>query len=216
MLLFLIFQLIFGAVGMELFEDSYQRDAFTNGTDPYRYLNNSCADEDGLVTGECELPEWVFKSFDSFWHTHITLLVLLSSENYPWVFWPPYNIDRANTIYFVAWLLFAYFFVMNILLALVFQQYNDGYLSILKGDEKRERKALEKAWQLLDERQNQALPVSVIEKVIEKIHPDYSRTQVLILAGLVEQAEWNTLVDKLFIEIKDKPKSAWGGVTNYF
>jgi hypothetical protein len=224
-LLFLIFQLIFGAVGMHLFEGLYDEEKFSRGEAPYNFLEeNLCFDRTTNTTADvCNQPEWVFTSFDNFTYTYITMCVLLSTENYPWVLWPPYLISRWNVLYFISYLLFAYFFLLNILLALIFQQYELTYIYIMQEKVQSEKRALDKAWQLLDEKDILTLPISVIDKLIEKIHPDYDSKQVQMLSslidangdGLIDLNEWSTLVDQLFVQIKKREANAPGGITTF-
>jgi len=204
-------QLLFGAVGMTLFANDYDEESFLAGESPYQHLDpSSCIDQSTFEsTGDCDLPSWVFKAFGSFWQTQITLFVLLTTENYPEVLWPPLAVNHWSAVYFVAYLLLAYFFLLNIVLAIMFQNYNTAYLHILHEEENTERKALTNAWDLLNKRGEIALPIDTIEKVIQKVRPDYNKTQVTILVNILDQdknnlielEEWGELVDRLFEEI---------------
>jgi len=207
----LLCQLLFGAVGMTLFANDYHEEAFLEGLSPYQYLDpSSCS------AGDCELPSWVFSAFGSFWQTQITLVVLLTTENYPEVLWPPLAVNRWSAIYFIAYLLLAYFFLLNIVLAIMFQNYNTAYLHILHEEEVSERKALTNAWDLLNKSGQVALPIDTIENVIQKVRPDYNTAQVIILVNILDQdknnliefEEWGELVDRLFEEIHNG-ESTW-------
>jgi len=225
MFMLLLCQLLFAAVGMDLFAEDYNELSFATGDDPYLHLDQSSCNQTTLEsTANCDLRPWVFKSFSNLYRSHITLIVLLTSENYPEVLWPPYAVNHFSVIYFVVYLLLVYFFLLNIVFAVMFQNYNKAYLYIRREEELIETTALKNAWDLLNYRGEPALPVHVVEDVIQKVRRNYNTEQVKILVSNLDQDnnnlimlwEWRKLVDRLLHEIKFHDNvNMWGQISKY-
>lgn len=64
-----------------------------------------------------------FQDFDSFGDTYYQLTVLITTSNFPDVMLMAYNTNTWYTIYFVAFVMFGVFFLMNVLLAVIFDNY---------------------------------------------------------------------------------------------
>lgn len=64
-----------------------------------------------------------FSDFDSFGDTYYQLTVLITTSNFPDVMLQAYNTSTAYTIFFVVFVMFGVFFLMNVLLAVIFDNY---------------------------------------------------------------------------------------------
>jgi two pore calcium channel protein len=51
------------------------------------------------------------------------MVILLTTANFPDVMLPSYNMNRAACIFFIFFLLFGLYFLLNVLLAIVFDNY---------------------------------------------------------------------------------------------
>ncbi|PFX29704.1 Two pore calcium channel protein 1 [Stylophora pistillata] len=89
------------------------------------------------------------ESFRSFWRSFISLFVLLTTANYPDVMMPAYNRSRWSVIFFVIYIAVVLYFLMNLLLAVVY----DTFTNIEKNKFRKlflhKRQGVRKAYKLL-------------------------------------------------------------------
>lgn len=52
-----------------------------------------------------------------------SMMILLTTANFPDVMLPAYNADRINVLFFLAYLIVGLYFLQNILLAIIFDNY---------------------------------------------------------------------------------------------
>ena len=64
-----------------------------------------------------------FADFDTFGDTYYQLTVLITTSNFPDVMLEAYNTSTAYTIFFIVFVTFGVFFLMNVLLAVIFDNY---------------------------------------------------------------------------------------------
>ncbi|XP_068750292.1 two pore channel protein 1-like [Montipora capricornis] len=61
--------------------------------------------------------------FNSFWRSFISLFVLLTTANYPDVMMPSYSHSRWSAIFFIVYISVVLYFLMNLLLAMVYDKF---------------------------------------------------------------------------------------------
>jgi two pore calcium channel protein len=62
-------------------------------------------------------------TFPDIGQSYYNMLILLTTANFPNVMLPAYNSARANSIFFLVFLVFGLYFLLNVLLAIVFDNY---------------------------------------------------------------------------------------------
>jgi len=62
-------------------------------------------------------------NFDTLGNSYYNMHILLTTANFPDVMLPAYNSSRANSLFFLFFLTFGLYFLMNVLLAVVFENY---------------------------------------------------------------------------------------------
>ncbi|XP_022097939.1 uncharacterized protein LOC110983191 isoform X3 [Acanthaster planci] len=141
----LIFIIMFSAMGVHLFSESYHC-INCNVTD-----TSNCSDNDtfNIYTG----------AFDNIGITALRLFVLLSTENYPEFMIPAFNKNSWSFLYFGIFVFVGVFFLTAILLAIIVDSYWEFAKKHVKMERARERAELAKAWNLLDPLGKGSLPV---------------------------------------------------------
>lgn len=83
------------------------------------------------------------QDFATFSEGYTSMLTLLTTANFPDVMLPAYRVNYFNMSFFVSYLCIGLFFLLNILLAVVFNKYK-GRLEakIVKNEEKRNKLVL--------------------------------------------------------------------------
>ena len=64
-----------------------------------------------------------FSDFDTFGNTYFSLVILITTSNFPDIMLPAYNTSTWYTLYFILFVIFGVFFLMNVLLAVIFDNY---------------------------------------------------------------------------------------------
>jgi two pore calcium channel protein, plant len=62
-------------------------------------------------------------TFPNVGEGYYQMVILLTTANFPDVMLPSYNMNRAACIFFIFFLLFGLYFLLNVLLAIVFDNY---------------------------------------------------------------------------------------------
>ena len=57
------------------------------------------------------------ESFSNLWEGMWTLYIMATTANYPDVMMPAYNDNRLVSLYFIVFMIFSFFFMMNLILA---------------------------------------------------------------------------------------------------
>ena len=82
-------------------------------------------------------PEGV-QYFNSFGDAFFNMLVLMTTSNFPDVMLPAYQTSRWNCLFFLSYLIFGLFLMMNLLLAVFYSNFKDRFeKNIQKKDDKR-------------------------------------------------------------------------------
>ncbi|XP_057688260.1 two pore channel protein 1-like [Corythoichthys intestinalis] len=91
--------------------------------------------------------------FNTLENSMVSLFVLLTTANFPDVMMPAYSKNRWSCIFFIVYLSIELYFIMNLLLAVVFDTFNDVEKMKFKSLLLHKRSAVDYAFQLLVSRQ---------------------------------------------------------------
>ncbi|XP_017269362.1 two pore calcium channel protein 1 isoform X2 [Kryptolebias marmoratus] len=91
--------------------------------------------------------------FNSLENSLVSLFVLLTTANFPDVMMPAYSKNRWSCVFFIVYLSIELYFIMNLLLAVVFDTFNDVEKMKFKSLLLHKRSAIDHAFQLLVSRQ---------------------------------------------------------------
>lgn len=64
-----------------------------------------------------------YGDFNTIGNTYYQLIVLITTSNFPDIMLQAYNTSTWYTLFFVAFIIFGVFFLMNVLLAVIFDNY---------------------------------------------------------------------------------------------
>lgn len=88
--------------------------------------------------------------FSSLVESMWTLWICITTANYPDVMMPSYNENRLAGIYFVGFMIFSFFFFMNLILASVVNTYDDVIKDRNKAKQEYEQAKLREAFEIMD------------------------------------------------------------------
>lgn len=91
--------------------------------------------------------------FNTLENSLVSLFVLLTTANFPDVMMPAYSKNRWSCVFFIVYLSIELYFIMNLLLAVVFDTFNDVEKMKFKSLLLHKRSAIDHAFQLLVSRQ---------------------------------------------------------------
>lgn len=106
------------------------------------------------VLGFCIFsPNTADPYFNTLENSLVSLFVLLTTANFPDVMMPAYSKNRWSCVFFIVYLSIELYFIMNLLLAVVFDTFNDVEKMKFKSLLLHKRSAIDHAFQLLVSRQ---------------------------------------------------------------
>uniref|UniRef100_A0A8C7LE65 Voltage-dependent calcium channel protein TPC1 n=1 Tax=Oncorhynchus kisutch TaxID=8019 RepID=A0A8C7LE65_ONCKI len=106
------------------------------------------------ILGETHTPFWMFfKYFNTLENSIVSLFVLVTTANFPDVMMPAYSRNRWSCVFFIVYLSIELYFIMNLLLAVVFDTFNGVEKMKFKSLLLHKRSAIDHAFQLLVSRQ---------------------------------------------------------------
>jgi len=217
LLFYLIVLVFFAQVGHQLFwycEDLYVEEKFLSGdTDLYPKLKQSLNGEQcstDSIGNPCDLPSWVFTSFSTSIYSALSLFVLSTSENYPDVMLPAYMNSYNYFFFYLAFILWANIFFLNLLLVFICEVNGDIMASLLQEDADHEVKALSVAWKCLDVGDHGNITRDLFFAVMSKMRSDYDEKQLGVLFSvvnvsgnnLISEAEWQGLPDAFYVAVE--------------
>ena len=120
----------------------------------------------------------VMPSFgDAAWQ----LLILLSTANFPDVMMPAYAANRAAFLFFGTFLVLGLWFLMNLLLAVIFDSFNSMRISNLQAAARSRATHLGHAFNLLDVAGRGSLDRSVLSRLLDELdHAVYDETAYIL------------------------------------
>lgn len=100
-------------------------------------------------------PEYQYANFDGFGSACIALYVLMTSENYPYIMYPPYDSgvkagSHYYALFYVSFLLIVMFFLANLAVPYLFSTFKKSHVNEALSGRIIERTALLASFQLLD------------------------------------------------------------------
>ncbi|XP_036385875.1 two pore calcium channel protein 1-like [Megalops cyprinoides] len=98
-------------------------------------------------------PNTADPNFRTLENSIVSLFVLLTTANFPDVMMPAYSRNRWSCVFFIVYLSIELYFIMNLLLAVVFDTFNDVEKMKFKSLLLHKRSAIDHAFQLLVSRQ---------------------------------------------------------------
>ena len=131
---------------------------------------------------------YVWNSFSTFFKSIIALFVLLTTENFPEVWWPTWLAEdgKAYWSFFLIYALIAVFFLMNLFSAAVYDAYQHIISRLDVVDEKRETQALKVAWICLDTGDTGAIGYQKFENLMYRLKPEYSEFEIGVIFRLLD------------------------------
>ncbi|XP_033628075.1 uncharacterized protein LOC117290662 [Asterias rubens] len=182
----LVFIVMFSAMGVHLFSDSYHFIG-CNSSAP-----TNCVDNEpfSVYTG----------AFDNVGITALRLFVLLSTENYPEFMVPAFQQNGVSFLYFGIFIFVGVFFLTAILLAIIVDSYWEFAKKHVKQERARERAELAKAWNLMDPLGKGSLPIYdekfiKLFKILKPMNTDEMNMQLISYLDsnqdeVVDSLEW--------------------------
>eukprot|EP01084_Bolivina_argentea_P302269 521725_1 len=211
--LWMIICAIFARIGYHIFYHSeghlsdgvtrksvFMAHEFSLGLYPYdEKMSSYCTaalDDDSMKNCGDFLDGFVWVSFDTFFKACISLFGLLTSENFPEVWWPTWlsNDGHPYWSFFVAYALISIFFLMNLFSAAVYDAYQHIISKLDVIEEKRETQALKVAWICLDSGDSGSIGPKKFENLMYRLKPEYTEFEIGVLFKLLDPDN-NHLVD---------------------
>ncbi|RHY89801.1 hypothetical protein DYB37_001843 [Aphanomyces astaci] len=132
-------------------------------TSPYTYRTLSHAS----CVGDAQMPNMI----EASWH----FLILLTTSNFPDIMMPAYNANRVTCLFFMLFICFGLFFLMNIVLAVIFNnfaRYTEAEASLRHAIRKEK---LTQAFQLLATKQEAAsrpggIPLDMCVRMFDELN----------------------------------------------
>jgi len=196
----------FTMLGMVLFTPE---DLYYNATDPVQKANNlwykSSID---LFNDENEGKAY----FGDTGAALISLLVLLTTANNPDVMMPAYSDNRLYALYFILFLAIGMYFFINVLLAVMYNQFKGSFTKSMQSSFLRRRVGIRAAFEVLRgstfysnpiESPRNSVDVSYVRKVIDKIHFSKKSRYMPFLRQAIDNLPTCTVNAKQFQELFD-------------
>ena len=148
--------------------------------------------------------------FKSFFDSFVSLFVLLTTANYPDVMMPSYYRHQYSFIFFFTYLMVCLYFVMNLLLAVVYDAFTDEEEKKFKKLYLHKRKASQHAFKLLVTKEN---PESVCYEhfsgMIAFFAPSRTPMDNMLMFKLLNKSKTSALTMEEFYGVYDAKDYDW-------
>ena len=122
---------------------------------------------------------------DALWN----LLILLTTSNFPDIMMPAYTLHRSAFFFFFAFLLAGYFFLTNLILAIVCKGHTEQREADLAAEELSQKENLDRAFALLDPAGTGALTRPVMKQLFDELNAN----RVAVMSEEREELLWSSL-----------------------
>lgn len=123
--------------------------------------------------------------FSTFEDAILSLLILLTTANYPDVMMPTYRENRWHSIYFISYLLLGLFFFLNLLFASIYQKYREQVELNAQALAEQRNDAIKQAFNLLDHNSSGTISHSdcgvLLETLKQPLYSFISRKPVVLM-----------------------------------
>ncbi|XP_066018881.1 two pore channel protein 1 isoform X2 [Pocillopora verrucosa] len=155
--------------------------------------------------------------FSSFWRSFISLFVLLTTANYPDVMMPAYNRSRWSVIYFVVYIAIVLYFLMNLLLAVVY----DTFTNIEKDKFRKlflhKRHAVRQAYKLLcSEHPPHWIPWETFKGLMSFYKPKKTDVEKYLVFKSLNKSNTGKLSLDEFYNVFENSEMRWKRVTEHY
>ncbi|XP_029645945.1 two pore calcium channel protein 2-like [Octopus sinensis] len=212
-LLMLAFHLyVFSLLGMLIFPQPPQNVDWKNIT-KYNVTNNT------ILPPNTKEEKKYFKNLSE---SFMSMLILLTTANNPDIMMPAYNQNRLYSIYFVLFLAIGLYCFMNMLTAVIYNQFRGYFLNSMQSSLFRRRVAIFAAFSVLNQQsvisESSTVELSVIQRVIEMA--DLSKTvkskmhqKICVYSeSFLNFAQFKdifSVIDRIFVVVKTPPPIVW-------
>ena len=148
--------------------------------------------------------------FQSFFLSFINLFVLLTTANFPDVMMPSYYNNWASVIFFISYLMITLYFLMNLLLAVVYDSFTAEEVKKFKKLFLHKRKACQHAFKLLVTKENpQHICFIHFSGLISYYSPSSTPMDNLLMFKLLNASGSNNLTQQEFYGVFDAVEYRW-------
>ena len=137
----------------------------------------------------------------SYWHSFLSFYILMTTANFPDVMMPAYEENHWTCIIFISYLVFVTYFLLNMVLALIFNTYSRLMRRKLNKIILFERKRVYFAFALLDPSESGAIPFLTWRRFMKVIQPNFSLAKTAFLFRLVNTSGSGSISVNEFLSI---------------
>ena len=101
-----------------------------------------------------------------------SLWIMVTTANYPDVMMPAYNDNRVMALFFISYMLFSFFYLMNLVLAVACNSYDESIAGRRKYREDLAKELLTKAFELLDPEKKGSISKETVMNVMLILNQD--------------------------------------------
>ncbi|KAL9981122.1 hypothetical protein ACROYT_G009786 [Oculina patagonica] len=155
--------------------------------------------------------------FDSFWRSFISLFVLLTTANYPDVMMPAYGRTRWSVVFFGVYISVILYFLMNLLLAVVY----DTFTNIEKDKFRKlflhKRQAVRQAYKLLcNENPPHWIPLHSFIGLMSFYKPKSTLVEKFLVFKSLDTSQRRQLSLDEFYHVFENSEMKWKQVTEHY
>ncbi|XP_077867256.1 two pore channel protein 2-like [Saccoglossus kowalevskii] len=205
LLLLLLHMYIFTIFGMLLFPKPM------NAVPPTPGANNTTLPTTVTNDHREKIEEEGLKQFSSLMVSFMSLLVLLTTANNPDVMIPAYTYNRFYSLYFIIFLVIGMYFFLNMLTAVIYNQFRGYLLSSMQASYFRRRLAIRAAFEVLKSGCSRSynpgrrgtVPVNVTRNVVMHVKMRKTCKKTIIreldtdIGGTLNTAQFQEVFDQL-------------------
>ena len=148
-------------------------------------------------------------NFDSFIHSFMSLFVLITTANYPDVMMPSYEQNRVNFFFFFTYLYLGLYFLMNLVLAVVYDEFRKREEEKCKRLYLHRRAALRHVHKLLKDETKGGIPFTKFRGLMRHRRPGLSALRIRLLFMVLDSSETDSLGMREFYNLFSAEKLEW-------